>query len=232
MAHVHETLAAGSVLPFSLLGTATHDTKRGEDARARPLHAQRGARPLGRGGGAVAGHAFGLVRHLDDGPAPEPTMEWLLYQSLAGIWPSAVSTLDGAAAKSLSERFAAYVEKALREAKQRTSWSEVDEAYEEAVKAYAAALLAPDNARFHEDFARTLKPFAAAGLVNALAQTLIKMTAPACRTSTKARRRRISAWSIPTTGGRSISPAWRCSCRQRTAQWPKPICPAVRPSRR
>ena len=46
------------------------------------------------------------------------------------------------------------------------------------MKAYAAALLAPDNARFHEDFAQTLKPFVAVGLVNALAQTLIKMTAP------------------------------------------------------
>lgn len=176
--HVHEALAKGLDAPASLLGTATHDTKRGEDARAR-LYAISEAPSLW--GDAVerwrAMHS-GLVRRLDGGLAPEPTIEWLLYQSLAGIWPPQDAVLDAEPLEALAGRFEPYIEKALREAKLRTSWSEVDKAYEQAVKAYAAAVLSPDNAQFHEDFARTLTPFMAAGAINGLSQTLIKLTAP------------------------------------------------------
>jgi (1->4)-alpha-D-glucan 1-alpha-D-glucosylmutase len=176
--HVHDALAAGTRSPFSLLGTATHDTKRGEDARARLYALSEAPAQWAEAVERWRDMHSGLVRQLGDRPTPEPTVEWLLYQSLAGVWPAGTSSLDAEAAKALLGRFEAYVEKALREAKQRTSWSEVDEAYEATVKAYAAALLGPDNARFHEDFSRVVRPFAAAGLVNGLSQTLIKMTAP------------------------------------------------------
>lgn len=178
VAHVHEALAAGVKIPFSLLGTATHDTKRGEDARARLYTLSEAPAHWDEAVERWRDMHSGLIRQIDGKPAPEPATEWLLYQSLAGVWPAGTPVFDAEASKSLFGRFEAYAEKAVREAKQRTSWSEVDEPYETAVKAYAAALLAPDNARFHEDFTRTLKPFVAAGLVNGLAQTLIKMTAP------------------------------------------------------
>ncbi|MDQ0316486.1 malto-oligosyltrehalose synthase [Amorphus orientalis] len=163
--------------PRGLLGTATHDTKRGEDARAR-LYALSEAPETWRD--AVARwrrHNSNHVVELADGPAPDPNTEWLIYQALAGAFPEDLPT-DPAALTALADRFAGYLEKAMREAKARTSWTEVDGAYEQAVQAYAARLLSPDNTGFLSDFTETLKPFVAAGRINSLAQTLIKMTAP------------------------------------------------------
>lgn len=163
--------------PHGLLATATHDTKRGEDARAR-LYAI-GEAPEAWAEAVARWRAMqgGAVRPLVDGAAPEPETEWLLYQALAAIWPE--EERPGAEElERMAGRFLPYVEKALREAKRRTDWSEPDEAYEAAVKDYAARLLAPDNAAFQDDFAATLQPFIRAGRLNALSQTLIKLTAP------------------------------------------------------
>lgn len=161
--------------PLGLLGTCTHDTKRGEDARARLYTISEAPEAWAQ---AVARwrtmHAV-LVKSLDDGPAPEPDTEWLLYQALAGIW---TGDTDAATLGALKERFLPYVEKALREAKRRTDWSDTNEAYEEAVKSYAKRLFAFDNRAFHEDFEATIAPFIAAGRINGLSQTLIKLTAP------------------------------------------------------
>ncbi len=164
--------------PHGLLATATHDTKRGEDARAR-LYApserpDQWADAVGRWREMNANG----VRHLPDGPAPEPDTEWLLFQALAGMWPVTADPADAETLAGLADRFEAYVEKALREAKRRTSWSEHGEAYEDAVKAYARRLLDPDNKAFLADFASVLRPFIEAGQRNSLAQTLIKLTAP------------------------------------------------------
>jgi len=164
--------------PGGLLATATHDTKRGEDARAR-LYALSEAPDLWAQAMARwrSMHA-GQVKQLADGPAPEPDTEWLLYQSLAGIWPIGHERLSSSDLGELARRFVIYVEKALREAKLRTDWANVNEEYESAVKQYATRLLAPDNSSFLSDFAATLRPFISAGVVNSLAQTLVKMTAP------------------------------------------------------
>jgi (1->4)-alpha-D-glucan 1-alpha-D-glucosylmutase len=120
----------------------------------------------------------GHVQALPDGPAPEPDTEWLLYQALAGVWPDDMDVSDDAALKDLSGRFLPYVEKSLREAKNRTSWTEQNGDYEGAVKAYAERFFAPDNEGFRRDFAAVLKLFAAAGARNSLAQTLVKLMAP------------------------------------------------------
>ncbi len=164
--------------PDALSGTSTHDTKRGEDARAR-LYALTEAPELWADAVArwrkLNGHA---VQALDDGPAPEPAVEWMLYQALAGAWPNDLHTEDAAGLEALESRFLAYVEKALREAKLRTNWSSPNEAYEKAVNDYARALLSPGNQPFLGDFADTLRPFIRAGLVNGITQTIIKLTAP------------------------------------------------------
>ncbi|MEJ8574223.1 malto-oligosyltrehalose synthase [Microbaculum marinum] len=163
--------------PYGLLATSTHDTKRGEDARAR-LYAISEA--PGQWAEAVARwrarHAP-LVTKLPVGPAPEPDTEWLVYQALAGVWPADIDAREGWL-DDLRDRFAGYLEKALREAKLRTNWTDVDAGYEGAVQAYAAALLNGDNAEFLEDFAMGIRPFVAAGAVNSLAQTVIKLSAP------------------------------------------------------
>jgi (1->4)-alpha-D-glucan 1-alpha-D-glucosylmutase len=164
--------------PDALSGTSTHDTKRGEDARAR-LYAITEAPNLWADGvdrwRRINGQA---VRALDDGAAPEPAVEWMLYQALAGAWPNDLHTEDAAGLKALETRFLGYVEKALREAKLRTNWGDPNESYETAVLEYARTLLSPDNQAFLTDFTDTLRPFIRAGLVNSITQTIIKLTAP------------------------------------------------------
>jgi (1->4)-alpha-D-glucan 1-alpha-D-glucosylmutase len=164
--------------PTALTATSTHDTKRGEDARAR-LYTISEAPDLWIG--AVERwrdmHRH-LVSMLPDGPAPEPNVEWLIYQALAGVWPPDIDVADAEQLGSLRERFLAYLEKALREAKLRTDWGESNEDYEIAVQRYASTLLSAGNAAFLEDFQTALRPFIEAGQFNSLSQTLLKLTAP------------------------------------------------------
>ncbi|KQS64655.1 hypothetical protein ASG39_12015 [Rhizobium sp. Leaf371] len=179
VAHFHAAMQRRAAeQPQAITTTSTHDTKRGEDARAR-LYALSEA--PGVWAQAVARwHDMnaGLIATLDDGPAPEPAVEWALYQALAGAFEETSATPDAGAIEALKERFSAYVEKMLREAKERSDWSDVNEDYEGAVQAFAAGLLSPDNKAFLDDFVQTLQPFARAGFVNGLTQTLVKMTAP------------------------------------------------------
>lgn len=164
--------------PDALSGTSTHDTKRGEDARAR-LYTITEAPDLWADAvdrwRRINSQA---VRALDDGPAPEPAVEWMLYQALAGAWPNDLHTEEAAGLKALETRLLGYVEKALREAKLRTNWDAPNGTYEKAVLEYARTLLSPSNQAFLTDFTDTLRPFIRAGLVNSVTQTIIKLTAP------------------------------------------------------
>lgn len=164
--------------PHALSGTSTHDTKRGEDARAR-LYAVSEAPQIWAD--AVTRwrqmNSAALTR-LDDGPAPEPAVEWMLYQALAGVWPPELSPDDADGLAKLEERFQAYAEKAVREAKLRTNWADGNADYETAVREYIHAMLSPENQTFLGDFNATLRPFMRAGSVNSITQTIIKLTAP------------------------------------------------------
>lgn len=174
-ADVHDALAARQHLqPFGLNATSTHDTKRGEDARTR-LYALAEAPDLWTA--AVIRWRGWAERRVEDG-APEPATEWAMYQALAGAWPDADDLPDAATLDGLRERFVEYLVKAMREAKLRTNWTDTDPEYEDAVCAYATALLSPRNARFVTDFHATLLPFIRAGRIGSLSQTLIKLTAP------------------------------------------------------
>jgi len=164
--------------PYGLTTTTTHDTKRGEDARARLYTLSEGP---GIWSAAVerwrAIHRR-MIAELPGGPAPEPDAEWLLFQALAGVMSEDFDIGDERALSSLAERYLAYLEKALREAKRRTDWVAADPAYERAVLDYGRRLLSPGNSVFLADFKATLKPFAQAGRINSLAQTVLKLTVP------------------------------------------------------
>jgi (1->4)-alpha-D-glucan 1-alpha-D-glucosylmutase len=176
---VHRLFASpANFPPAGLLATATHDTKRGEDARARLYALSEAPSTWADAVGRWRKMNASLIEPMAGEPAPEPDTEWLLYQALAGVWPVGEQRPGAAELAALSQRFEAYVEKALREAKLRTDWADTDEAYEAAVRNYAARMLSPDNADFLDDFVATLQPFISAGTLNSLAQTLIKMTAP------------------------------------------------------
>lgn len=174
----HEMATRLARQPDALSASSTHDTKRGEDARARLYTLteapQRWAENVARWR-ELNRQAVGA---LEDGPAPEPSVEWMLYQALAGVWPPTLDPRDSAGLDALAERFAGYVEKALREAKLRTDWTENNTAYEQAVLGYARHLLSPANQPFLQDFVEALQPFIRAGLVNSLSQRVIKLTAP------------------------------------------------------
>ncbi|UDF28081.1 UNVERIFIED_ORG: malto-oligosyltrehalose synthase [Roseateles sp. XES5] len=164
--------ARAETLPHALSATSTHDTKRGEDARAR-LHTLSEApedwiaatrRWTGLNARFHRTHAGRVV--------PEPHVEWLIYQALAGAWP--LSEPDEA--EALCERMRSYVEKALREAKIGSNWRQPDIDYEQKVIGFVEDVLGHEA--FLRDFTGTFSPFLDAGLLNSLSQTLIKLTAP------------------------------------------------------
>jgi (1->4)-alpha-D-glucan 1-alpha-D-glucosylmutase len=138
--------------PRGLLVTQTHDTKRSGDVRARigalSTMAQR-----------WAALAEGWVREAD---APDEHSAYLVLQTLVGCWPIEADRLE------------AYVEKALREAKLRTTWAAPDEAYEGAARRYARGLVEspPDG------FVAFAERVAVEGRRAALGQLLLKLTVP------------------------------------------------------
>jgi (1->4)-alpha-D-glucan 1-alpha-D-glucosylmutase len=146
--------------PNAMLCTSTHDTKRSEDVRARIALLSE-----------IPGHWADTVRrwrahnsgHRTAG-WPDPAAEYLLYQTLVGAWP-----LE-------EDRALAYMEKATKEAKVHTSWTEPTSAYDGAVADFVRAIYAdPDFGIDLEGFvARLVEP----GRINALAQTLVRLTAP------------------------------------------------------
>jgi (1->4)-alpha-D-glucan 1-alpha-D-glucosylmutase len=153
--------------PHALSATATHDTKRGEDVRARinvlseiPSEWRRRVlawQKLNR-------------RHrvmVDGQPTPGANTEYLIYQTLVGAWPIT------------AERLRAYLVKATREAKSHTSWTNPNVRYDEAIAGFADAILDPARSgRFLEDLAAFQQRVARFGALGSLAQVLIKITAP------------------------------------------------------
>lgn len=164
--------------PDALSGTSTHDTKRGEDARARLYTLTEAPARWAECVTRWREMNKEKVSMLEDGPAPRPAVAWMIYQALAGVWPVTLQPDDAEGLKALEGRFVEFVEKALREAKQRTDWVDSNDAYESAVLDYVRHLLSPDNQPFLQDFTTSLLPFIRAGLVNSLTQTLIKLAAP------------------------------------------------------
>jgi (1->4)-alpha-D-glucan 1-alpha-D-glucosylmutase len=158
--------------PAALSATATHDTKRGEDVRARinviselPGEWKTAVtrwRTLNRR----------LKPDVNGRAAPDSNEEYLLYQTLVGAWP-----FDAAEERAFTARLKEYMVKALREAKVNTAWLTPDEEYERAVLAFIDRMLAPDRP-FLDSFRPLQRRIAEVGIVNSLAQLVIKCTAP------------------------------------------------------
>ena len=146
--------------PLTMLATSTHDTKRSEDVRARiSLLSEM---PEQWEAAVSRWSAWNEPRRR--GGAPSRNDEYLFYQTLVGAWPIS------------QDRLTAYMEKAVREAKLRTSWLDPDGAYEEALRQFVGGALA--DRRFTSDLEAFLGPLQAPARINSLSQTLIKCTAP------------------------------------------------------
>jgi (1->4)-alpha-D-glucan 1-alpha-D-glucosylmutase len=163
--------------PHEMLATSTHDTKRAEDVRARlnvlsemPAAWQKSLLRWFRWNRARR-------RHIDGQWAPGPHAEYLLYQTLLGTWP--LESTDDAAHDVYCSRIEEYMIKAAREAKRRTSWMNVNEAYEDALRNFIRQSLERREGNLFvaelDALARRMAPF---GFVNGLAQCLCKLTAP------------------------------------------------------
>jgi (1->4)-alpha-D-glucan 1-alpha-D-glucosylmutase len=164
--------------PHTLLATSTHDSKRSEDVRARidvlseiPALWKLRLREWGRLNRKYKSLA-------NEKPAPSANDEYLLYQTLIGAWP--VEPLSDAAAwESFTGRIQNYMLKAIREAKENTSWVNQSADYEKAVFLFVKAVLNPAS---ENRFLKDLFPFkdyvARIGLWNSLSQTLLKLLSP------------------------------------------------------
>ena len=146
--------------------TATHDTKRSEDVRARLAVLGGAAGRMGGGGDPVAGGRPRPARpdRLD------ANTEYLLWQTVVGAWP-----IDAA-------RLTAYLEKATREAKSHTTWTEPDEDYEGAVASSPSGSSVTAVRASPAFVDRLASPFRA----NVLGQKLLALTVSGVPTSTRA----------------------------------------------
>lgn len=146
--------------PRGMLASSTHDTKRSEDVRARiDVIAE-----MPEDWAAAVRRWAEVTEKYRTKDCPDRNTQYFLFQTMLGAWPIG------------TDRLLPYMEKACREAKAQTSWLAPNEEFESATKGYIEALY--EDREFLDDFEgfvnRTILP----GRINALCQTLLKLTAP------------------------------------------------------
>jgi (1->4)-alpha-D-glucan 1-alpha-D-glucosylmutase len=164
--------------PRALLATATHDHKRGEDARVRLAVLSE----IPEAWEAALGRWMRLnapLRRDLDGPAPDPADEIMLYQTIVGAWPLDLTPDDRPGLAAFRDRVAGWQQKALREAKRHSGWAVPNEAYETACGDFLTSVLDPERpARVVYDIHAFVEQIAPAGALNGLAQTLLRVASP------------------------------------------------------
>jgi (1->4)-alpha-D-glucan 1-alpha-D-glucosylmutase len=163
--------------PHEMLGTSTHDTKRSEDVRARINVLSEMTMAWRKTIERWRRMNRTRKREVDGRPAPSPNDESLLYQTLIGSWP--LEELDAAGNAAYRERIEAYMIKAAREAKLRTSWANVNAEYEEALTQFVRTTLElREGNLFLSDLVAVQRRLTRYGLLNGLSQLVCKLTAP------------------------------------------------------
>jgi (1->4)-alpha-D-glucan 1-alpha-D-glucosylmutase len=162
--------------PHCMITTSTHDTKRSEDVRARiaalsELSAD-WRKALRRWSTINRRHKTGIEGEA----APDANEEYLIYQTLLGTWP--LESLTKSDRAIYIARIQEYLIKAIKEAKVNTSWVQPNEAWEQAVRDFIANILRGGSNRFLDNFTPIAERVARLGMVNSLAQTVLKATVP------------------------------------------------------
>jgi (1->4)-alpha-D-glucan 1-alpha-D-glucosylmutase len=159
--------------PHGMTATATHDTKRGEDTRARLLAL---AELPGEWSSAVSRWKLLNAPHLvlqGNARAPSAPFEYMLYQTLLGAWP--LERRD----ERFTERIQAYALKASREGKRETSWLNPNEAYEAGLRTFIERILGhSQSAEFLDSLQSFAQRIALLGALNSLSQITLKATLP------------------------------------------------------
>src|SRR4051812_5640367 len=166
--------------PHALSASATHDSKRGEDVRARLSALSEMPRLWSASFRRWQRLNRDQRQHVDEAPVPDANEEYLLYQTLLAAWPATAPDGDGKAlGAAFIDRMSAYMTKAIKEAKEHTSWINTNEAYERAVDAFVRAVLDPArDSPFLAEVAGLRQALARAGVMASLSQLLLKITAP------------------------------------------------------
>jgi (1->4)-alpha-D-glucan 1-alpha-D-glucosylmutase len=167
--------------PLEMITTATHDTKRGEDARAR-LNVLSEIPALWRRSVSEwrkinASHRTAVDRES----APDANDEYLFYQTLVSSWPAEPvdAPIPAEASPELVARLRTYMQKAIKEAKTHTSWFNQGGAYEDAVSRFVETTLRGSAAkRFLKTFIPFMRRVAIGGMVNSLSQLVLKGASP------------------------------------------------------
>lgn len=152
--------------PYSLNATSTHDTKRGEDFRAR-LNVLTD----------MPGWWFDKVKEWQQlnkeiKGVIDNNDEYFIYQTLIGAYP-----FEEADKNAFQQRLNEYFQKALREAKTHSNWTAPDEEYENAVKQFVGTLLQADSS-FRNSLEEAVQVVADHGVINSLSQLMLKFTCP------------------------------------------------------
>jgi (1->4)-alpha-D-glucan 1-alpha-D-glucosylmutase len=169
-----QNAARQAEFPHAMLATSTHDTKRGEDVRARLAAISEIPDAWRR---AVQRFRTANRKHKGDvegEQAPDANEEYLIYQTLAGAWP-----LDGQITEPFTNRIQEYMAKAIKEAKVNSSWIQPNEHWDAAVREFIAVILGAGRRNtFPALFRPIAEQLAQLGAINSLSQTLVKLTAP------------------------------------------------------
>ncbi len=167
------TPSSRSFAAQGLTATATHDTKRGEDARARLVALSEFAVEWAESVREWRRLNAGLIDSSGPQRVPAPAHEYMIYQALLGAWPH--EAVDA----SFVERMQAYAVKAAREGKQHTSWLAPDERYETGLENFLSRLLDRDrSASFVDSFDAFARRTALLGALNSMTQVALKTTMP------------------------------------------------------
>jgi malto-oligosyltrehalose synthase/4-alpha-glucanotransferase len=153
--------------PMAMNATSTHDTKRGEDSRAR-LNV---ISDLPEEWLSAVKEWHRLNKKSTKDKSPDKNDEYFIYQSLLGALPMPGYEDD------LQERLHQYMVKALREAKRHSGWARPDETYEAAVKEFVSGVLETDS-KFYKSFVQFYTQVVDHGIVNALSQVVLKFCCP------------------------------------------------------
>ncbi|ASW96047.1 malto-oligosyltrehalose synthase [Mycobacterium intracellulare] len=156
----HSAASRARMWPQAMTTLTTHDTKRGEDVRAR----------IGVLSQVPSLWAEFVARWETRAPSPDPATGQFLWQNIFGVWP-----VSGQVTRELRERLHGYAEKAIREAAWHTSWNDPDTDFEDAIHRWLDTVLDGPVAGQLTELVAQLNPHAAS---DALGQKLLALTVP------------------------------------------------------
>jgi (1->4)-alpha-D-glucan 1-alpha-D-glucosylmutase len=160
------------IQPNGLVATATHDTKRGEDARTRILALSELAPEWETAVREWQALNAPLIRHGGGKRCPSLGHEYMLYQALIGVWPDQID-------EEFVDRMLGYTLKAAREGKRETSWTNPDEVYEAGLIQFLRNLLDRSiSAAFLQSIDEIAKRAALIGALTGLSQVALKALLP------------------------------------------------------